>query len=121
MFLEIQAILSNPTRMVLAAGDRFIVSLLIIRRALRPTDLDQLHVPRVRTSVGTLGTWNQLPLEIRSAKIRFQMKSKAYFLVRLFRLGSSVVMLAQTTNANGFGTMSQITIMFVAPLISDHR
>ena len=29
--------------------------------------------------------------------------------------------LAQTTNANGFGTMSQITIVFVAPLISNHR
>ena len=88
MFLEIQAILSNPTRMVLAAGDRCIVSLLIIKRVLRSTDLDQLHVPRVRTSVGTWGTWNPLPLEIRSAKtqIRFQMKLKAYFLVRLFRL-----------------------------------
>ena len=28
---------------------------------------------------------------------------------------------AQTTNANGFGTMSVITIMFVAPLSSDNR
>ena len=32
-----------------------------------------------------------------------------------------MVRLAQTANANGFGTMSQITIMFVAPLSSDHR
>ena len=32
-----------------------------------------------------------------------------------------MVRLAQKTNANSFGTMSEITIMFVAPLSSDHR
>ena len=92
-------------------------------RTLGSSDLDQLHVPRVRTSVGTrafsvvaprLG--NELPSEIPPAKTQIS------FLVRLFfRLKSSVVRMAQTTNANGFRTMSRITIMFVAPLSCHHR
>ena len=74
-------------------------------------------------SVAAPKLWNRLPLNIRSAKtqISFRKKLKTYFFVRLFRLESSVVQLAQTTNADNFGTMSQITIMFVAPLCSDHR
>ena len=80
-------------------------------RTLRSSDLDQLNVPRVRTAVGSRAfsvaaptLWNELPLEIPSAKtqICFRKKLKTYFLVRLFRLKSSVVRLAQTTNANSF-------------------
>ena len=80
-------------------------------RTLRSSDLDQLNVPRVRAAVGSRAfsvaaprLWNKLPLEIRSAKTRisFRKKLKTYFLVRLFRLKSSVVRLARTTNANGF-------------------
>ena len=52
-------------------------------------------------------------------QIIFSEEIKNVFLVRLFQLESSVVRLAQTTNANGFGTMSRITIMFVAPLITE--
>ena len=44
-------------------------------RTLRSSDLDQLNVPRVRTAVGNRAfsvaaprLWNELPLEIRSAK-----------------------------------------------------
>ena len=57
-------------------------------RTLRSSDLDQLNVPRVRTAVGSrafsvaaLRLWNELPLEIRSAKtqIIFQKKLKTYF------------------------------------------
>ena len=80
-------------------------------RTLRSSDLDQLNVPQVRTAVGSRAfsvaaprLWNKLPLEIRSAKtqISFRKKLKTYFFVRIFRLKSSVVRLAQTTNANGF-------------------
>ena len=99
-------------------------------RTLRSSYLDPLNVSLVRTAVGSRAfsvaahrLWNEPPLEIRSAKtqISFRKYLKTYFLVRLFRLESSVVRLAQTKNANGFGTMSRITIMFVAPLRSDHR
>ena len=80
-------------------------------RTLRSSDLDQLNVPWVRTAVGSRAfsvaaprLWNELPLEIRSAKTRisFRERLKTNFFVRLFRLKSSVVRLAQTTNANGF-------------------
>ena len=80
-------------------------------RTLRSSDLDLLNIPRVRTAVGSRAfsvaaprLWNELPLEIRSAKtqISFRKKLKTYFFVRIFRLKSSVVRLAQTTNANGF-------------------
>ena len=80
-------------------------------RTLRSSDLDQLNVPRVKTAVGSMAfpfaalrIWNELHLEIRSAKtqISSRKKLKTYFLVRLFRFKSSVVLLAQTTNANGF-------------------
>ena len=56
-------------------------------------------------SVAAPRLWNELPFEIRSAKtqISFRKKLKTFFfLVRLSRLKSSVVRLAQTTNANGF-------------------
>ena len=46
---------------------------------------------------------------------------KLFFFVRLFRFKTLVVRLSQTSNAKGFGTMSQITFMFVAPLSSNHR
>ena len=80
-------------------------------RTLRSSNLDQLNAPRVRTALGSRAfpvaaprLWNKLPLEIRSAKtqISFCKKLKTFFLVRLFRLKSSVVRLAQTTIANGF-------------------
>ena len=57
------------------------------------TDLDQLNVPRVRTAVGSRAfsvaaprLWNELPLEIRSAKtqLSFQKKFKAYFFGQAF-------------------------------------
>ena len=69
-------------------------------RTLRSSDLDQLNVPRVRTAVGSRAfsvaaprLWNELPLEIRSAKtqISFWKKLKTYFFVRLFRLKAWVV------------------------------
>ena len=65
-------------------------------------------------SVAAPRLWNELPLEICSAKtqISFRKKLKKYFLVSLFRLKYS---------ANDFWTMSQITIMFVAPLSSNNR
>ena len=56
-------------------------------RTLRSSDLDQLIVARVRTMVGSRAfsvaaprLWNELPLEIRSAKtqISFQKKLKTY-------------------------------------------
>ena len=96
-----------------------------ISKLLRSSNLDQLHVPRVRTAVGSRTfsvaaprLWNEHPLEIRSAKTRisFRKKLKHIFLVRLFQLKSAVFRLARTTNANGFGTMSQITIMFITAL-----
>ena len=57
-------------------------------RTLRSSDLDQLNVPRVRTAVGGRAfsvaaprLWNELPLEIRSAKTQFSFrkKLKTYF------------------------------------------
>ena len=68
---------------------------------LHSSDLVQLHVPRVRTLVGTRafsvaahGLWNELPLEICFTKtqISFLKKLKhtyfVSFFVRLFRLRS---------------------------------
>ena len=48
---------------------------------------------------------------------------KLIFSARLIRHKSSVVreQLTQTTSGNDLETMSQITIVFVAPLSSDHR
>ena len=68
-------------------------------RTLPSSDLDQLNVP-----VASPELWNELPLQIRSAKtqISFRKKLKTYYLVRRFRLETSVVQLTQTTNANGF-------------------
>ena len=87
-----------------------------VKRTLRFSELDQLHVPLVRTmidsrafSVATRRLWNGLPLKIRSAKTQISFRRKWE---RIF--------LAQTTNAHGFVIMSQITIIFVAPLSSDH-
>ena len=62
-------------------------------RTLRFSDLDQLHVPLVRTVVDNRTfsgavprLWNEHPLEIRSAKtqISFLKKLKTYFLGRAF-------------------------------------
>ena len=62
-------------------------------RRLRSSDLDQLHVPRVRTSVGTRAfsvaaprLWNELPLEIRSVNtsILFRKKLKTCFFGQAF-------------------------------------
>ena len=60
---------------------------------LRSRDLDQLNVPPVRTAVGSRvfsvaapRLWNELPLEIRSAKtqISSREKLKTYFFGRAF-------------------------------------
>ena len=60
---------------------------------LRSRDLDQLNVPPVRTAVGSRAfsvaaprLWNELPLEIRSAKtqISSRKKLKTYFFGRAF-------------------------------------
>ena len=62
-------------------------------RTLRSSDLDQLNVPQVRTVVGSRvfsvaapGHWNELPLEIRSAKtqVSFRKKLKTYFFGQAF-------------------------------------
>ena len=62
-------------------------------RILRSSDLDQLNVPRVRTAVGSWAfsvaahrLWNELPLEIRSAKTQFSFrkKLKTYFFGQAF-------------------------------------
>ena len=62
-------------------------------RTLRSSDLDQLNVPRVRTAVGSRAfsvaaprLWNELPLEIRSAKTQFSFrkKLKTYFFGQAF-------------------------------------
>ena len=62
-------------------------------RTLRPSDLDQLNVPRVRTAVGSRAfsvaaprLWNDLPLEIRFAKTQFSFrkKLKTYFFGQAF-------------------------------------
>ena len=62
-------------------------------RTLRSSDLDQLNVPQVRTVVGSRvfpvaapGHWNELPLEIRSAKtqVSFRKKMKTYFFGQAF-------------------------------------
>ena len=75
------------------------------------SDLNKLNVPRVSTAVGSRAfsvaaprLWNELPSEIHWMKtqINFRNKIENVFLVRLFRLESSVVLLAQTTNVNGF-------------------
>ena len=103
-------------------------SLYVHKGGLKPDScyLDQLHAPPVRTSVGTRAFpvaaprfWYELPLEIRSAKtqISFRKKLKTYILVRLYRLRSLVVWLAQTTNANGFENMSRITLVLVVGAI----
>ena len=56
-------------------------------------DLDMLNVPRVRTAVGSRAfsvaaprLWNELPLEIRSAKTQtsFRKKLKTYFFGQAF-------------------------------------
>ena len=63
------------------------------------SDLNKLNVPRVSTAVGSRAfsiaaprLWNELPSEIHWMKtqISFRKKLKMYFLVRLFRLQSSV-------------------------------
>ena len=80
-------------------------------RTLRSSDLDQLNVPPVRTAVDSRAfsvaaprLWNELLLEIRSAKtqISSRKKLKTHLFGQLSRLKSSVVQLAQTTNPNGF-------------------
>ena len=62
-------------------------------RTLRSTDLDQLNVPRVKAAVGSRAfsvaafrLWNELTLEIRSAKtqIIFRKKLKKYFFGQAF-------------------------------------
>ena len=59
----------------------------------RSSDLDQLNVPRVRIAVGSMAfsvaaprLWNELPLEIRSAKTQFSFrkKLKTYFFGQAF-------------------------------------
>ena len=59
----------------------------------RCSDLDQLNVPRVRTAVGNMAfsvaapkLWNELPLEIRSAKIQISFWMKTYFFGLAFRI-----------------------------------
>ena len=62
-------------------------------RTHRSNDLDQLNVPRVRTAVGSSAfsvaapkLWNELHLEIRSAKtqISSRKKLKTYFFGQAF-------------------------------------
>ena len=62
-------------------------------RTLRSSDLDQLNVPRVRTTIGSRAfsvaaprLWNELPLEIRCAKTQFSFrkKLKTYFFGQAF-------------------------------------
>ena len=98
-------------------------------RTLRSSDLDQLNVPRVRTAVGSRAfsvaaprPWNELPLEIRSAKTRisFRKKLKTYFF-SFSDLNPRWSGWPRRQTQTVFGTMSRIMIMFVAPLSSDHR
>ena len=80
-------------------------------RTLHSSDLDQLNVPPVRTAVGRRAfsvaaprLWNELPLEICSAKtqISFRKKLKTYFWSGFSDLNPRWSRLAQTTNATGF-------------------
>ena len=100
-------------------------------RTLRSSDLDQLNVPRVKTAVGSRAfsvaaprLWNELPLEIRSAKTQFSIRKKlktCFFWSGFSDLNPrwSGWPIRQTQTV--FRTMSRITIMFVKPLSSDHR
>ena len=99
-------------------------------RTLRSSDLDHLNVPRVRTAVGSRAfsvaahrLWNDLPLEIRSAKtqISFRKKLKTYFWSGFFDLNPRWSGWPRRQTQTVFGIMSRITNMFVAPLCSDHR
>lgn len=64
-----------------------------INRKLRSNDLDQLHIPRVKTTLGTRAfsvaapkLWNGLPLEIRSSESvdSFRRKLKTFYFGQAF-------------------------------------
>ena len=95
-------------------------------RTLRSSDLDQLNVPRVRTAVGSRAffvvaprLWNELPLEIR--KLVSRRNWKLIFWSGFSDLNPRWSGWPRQQTQTVFGTMSRITIMFVAPLSSDHR
>ena len=99
-------------------------------RTLRSSDPDQLNVPRVRTavcsrafSVAAPRLWNELHLEIRTAKtqISFRKKLKKYFFWSgFYDLNPRWSDWPKRQTRTVFGTISRITIIFVAPLSSDH-
>ena len=82
----------------LPGSDQWTTSIIIFEtsrevRTLRSSDLDQLNVPRVRTAVGSRAfsvaaprLWNELPLEIRSAKTQISLRKKleTYFFGQAF-------------------------------------
>ena len=86
--------LCSLTYQALTSGQPvYIRNMLQPSRKVRFSDLDQLNVPRVRTAVGSRAfsvaaprLWNELPLEIRSAKtqISFRKKWKTYFFGQAF-------------------------------------